>query len=317
MDYKDYYKTLGVSKNSSQDDIRNAFRKLARQYHPDANEGNKQAEEKFKDINEAYQVLSDPEKRKKYDQFGAQWQQYSRGGGRPEDFDWGQWAGGGGGGGSYTRVNIDDLQDLFGGGGGGSGLGGFSDFFETLFGQGLRGRGSTQRRAQFGQDLEQNVEITLEEAYTGTTRVFQREDGNRFEVKIPRGVKTGSKVRVTGKGQEGRSGQAGNLYLKIKVLSHSKFKRDKDNLKITLPIDLYTAVLGGEAEVPTLERTVNLKIPAGTSNGKTIRLRGLGMPNLKNPKQFGDIFATIEIKIPENLSQKEKELFKQLRELRK
>lgn len=314
MNYQDYYKTLGVSKNASQEEIRDAFRKLARQYHPDANKDDTSAEEKFKQINEAYQVLSDPEKRRKYDQFGAAWQQYTHDGGRPEDFNWGQWAGRPTGG-TYTRtVNLEDLEDLFGGRGGFGGGSGFSDFFETLFG---RGMGSSQTRPRGGRDLEQEVEITLEEAFNGAVRVFERPDGTRMEVKIPKGVRTGSKVRVAGQGSKSTyGGQPGDLFLRIKVAPHPLFKREKDDLKITVPVDLYTAILGGEVEVPTLGRPVQLKVPPLTQNGKTIRLRGLGMPKVKNPDQRGDMYVTLEVKLPTRLSADEKKLFEQLRALR-
>jgi curved DNA-binding protein len=305
MNYKDYYKTLGVNRNASQDEIKNAFRKLAIQYHPDKNKGDAKAEEKFKEINEAFQVLSDPEKRKKYDQFGSNWEQYSRGGGRPEDYNWGQWASGPSG---YQRsVNMDDFADIFGGSGG-FGAGGFSDFFETLFG-GAAPRGR-QRAAPRSQNVEQQVEISLEEAYSGTTRIFQGNEG-RFEVTMPPGVKTVSKVRVSGKG-----GAGAELFLKITVSKHARFERDKANLRVSVPVDVYTAILGGEATVPTLEKPLVLTIPAGSANGKTFRLRGKGMPDPKKGGN-GDLLATIEITLPTNLSDEEKVLFEQLRGLRK
>jgi curved DNA-binding protein len=300
MEYKDYYKSLGVNRNASQDEIRDAFRKLARQYHPDKNKGDKRAEEKFKEINEANQVLSDPEKRKKYDQFGSNWEQFSRAGGRAEDFDWNRWGARPGG----TRVNV---EDLFGGAGGG-----FSDFFEALLGGGL---GGAPRRAARGQNVEQEVEITLEEAYRGTTRVFQGDEG-RFEVNIPKGVSTGSRVRVAGKGSPGMGGQAGDLYLRVVVRQHPVFAREKDNLRATVNVDLYTALLGGEVSVPTLERRVLLTIEPGTPNGKTIRLRGKGMPNARKGDTFGDLLATINVTLPEKLTGEEKKLFEKLRKMR-
>lgn len=303
MEYKDYYKSLGIGRNASQDEIRSAFRKLARRFHPDANEGDKRAEEKFKEINEAYQVLSDPDKRKKYDQFGANWEQFSRTGGRPEDFDWGRWSARPG---STTRINLDDLQELFGGGTGGMG-GGFSDFFETLFG-GVRGGGRRQARPQ---SIEQDLEISLEEAYQGTRRTFQGSNGTRFEVSIPPGVKTGSKIRVAGKG-----GGGSDLFLKIRVRPHAKFKRQGRNLRVSVDLDLYTAILGGEVAVPTLGRPVMLTIKPGTQNGQTIRLRGKGMPDLKKRGESGDLLATLDVRLPEKLSPEERELFEKLRRLR-
>ncbi|GAB4580595.1 MAG: DnaJ C-terminal domain-containing protein [Anaerolineales bacterium] len=310
MNYQDYYKTLGLNKNATQDEIRDAFRKLARQYHPDANPGDKGAEEKFKQINEAYQVLSDPDKRSKYDQFGSAWQNYTRGGGRPEDFNWGQWASRGGG----TRtVNVEDLGEMFGG------IGGFSDFFETLFGRGAGGAASgVPSRMRGGRDTEQEVEITLDEAFHGSSRVFERPDGTRMEVKIPKGVRTGSKVRVAGQGAKTTyGGVSGDLYLRIKVAEHPMFKREKDDLLVNVPVNLYTAILGGEVEIPTLNRPVQLKIPALTQNGKTFRLRGLGMPNPQKTEARGDLLATIEIKLPTQLSNQERALFEQLRDLQK
>ncbi len=308
MEYKDYYKTLGVAKNASQEEISKRFRDLARQYHPDVNPGDKNAEEKFKEINEAYQVLSDPEKRQKYNQFGQQWQQYARGGGRPEDFDWGRWGTPGSGG---RTMNMQDLEELFGRGGGG----GFSDFFEALFGGAM---GGAQPRARRGQDIEHAVQITLEEAFHGTGRTFQHPDGSRFEVKIPAGVKEGARIRYAGKGGPGANpAEAGSLYLKVQIQPHSRFTRRGDDLETNLPVDLYTAILGGEVEVPTLEKPVRLKIPAHTQNGQSIRLRGLGMPHLNKTGQRGDLFVKIDVQLPANLNAEEKRLFEQLRSLRK
>ncbi len=331
MEYKDYYKILGVPRNATEKEIKKAYRKLARQYHPDANPNDPTAEEKFKEINEAYEVLSDPEKRKKYDQFGAQWKNFTSAGGRPEDF-WRQWQAGAGagspGGASYRTVSPEEFEEMFGG------AGGFSDFFETLFGMG--GRRSSARPSGFddifggvytagagsrtrpirGRDIEHPVEITLEEAYHGASRVLQL-DGQRIEVKIPRGVKTGSRVRVAGKGEPGRNGgKPGDLYLKIHVAPHPQFQREGDNLRLKLPVDLYTLILGGEVQVPTLDRPVILNIPPETDNGKIFRLRGKGMPNLKKPDKRGDLFVEVVAKLPKNLSEKEKELFRQLRALR-
>lgn len=322
--YRDYYQTLGVSKTADQDAIKKAYRKLARQHHPDVNPEDKKAEERFKDINEAYEVLSDPEKRQKYDQFGAQWQQYERGGGRPEDF-WQQYGGarGGPGGQGYSRsVSPEEFEQIFGQGMGGEA--GFSDFFETLFG-GMGGRQSSgfggqgyEPRPRRGRDAEHPIEITLEEAFQGTTRLLQREDGRQSEVKIPRGAKTGTRVRLRGEGGSGAAGgEAGDLYLRVEVLPHARFERDGDDLKVTVPIDLYTAVLGGKVAVPTLPQgAVNLTVPAETANGRVFRLRGQGMPQLRNAEQRGDLYATVEVQLPRNLTPEEKVLFEQLRDLR-
>ncbi len=313
MDYKDYYQILGVSKNADEKEIKKAYRKLARKYHPDVNPGDKVAEAKFKDVNEANEVLSDSEKRKMYDQFGSQWQQYQRaGGGNTDDF-FRQW---GGARGTTRTINPEDLNDIFGSGGSG-----FSSFFESLFGgQGVGGfqQGNFQNfnQVQKGQDVEQTIDVTIEEAFHGTTRALQFTNGRSIQVNIPRGVDTGSKVRVKGQGQPGYSGgQPGNLYL-IVQMQPSKYERDGDNLTIEVPVDLYTAVLGGTVEVSAPDKTVKLTIPAGTENGKRIRLRGLGMPNLRNNKKRGDLFAKINIQIPTNLSEKEQQLFEELRALR-
>jgi curved DNA-binding protein len=327
MEYKDYYTILGVSKSADKDEIKKAYRKLARQYHPDMNPGDKTSEEKFKEVNEAYEVLSDPEKREKYDRFGTQWQQYSRTGGRPEDFDWTQWTTGTGGRqGGYTRtVTPEELEQILGRGFGGDfsgGLGGFSDFFEALFGNlGGRsagfGRQERQVRSQRGQDNEQSVQISLEDAFHGSTVSLQWEDGRRIDAKIPPGVRTGSRVRLSGQGGAGASGgQAGDLYLKVQVKPHPTFKRDGDDLRIKVPVDLYTLLLGGKINVSALDRTVELTIPPETDNEKVFRLRGLGMPNLRNPKQRGNLYVTVQAKLPEKLSEKEKELIRNLRELR-
>jgi curved DNA-binding protein len=323
MDYKDYYQILGVDKGTNQDEIKKAYRKLARKYHPDMNPGDNAAEEKFKELNEAYEVLSDPAKREKYDRFGKQWQQYERKGGRPEDFDWSQWTTQPGGQ-AYTRtVSPEELEQILGGGFGGfsGGMGGFSDFFETLFGGGLgRQAGGSGRRtapARRGRDNEQAVMISLDDAFYGTTVNLQWEDGRRIEAKIPPGVRTGSRVRLSGQGQAGISGGSrGDLYLKVSVRPHDLFERDGDNLKTTVPVDLYTALLGGKITVRTIDRTVELTIPPETPNGKVFRLSGLGMPKLKKPDVHGNLYATVQIQLPKNLSTQEKELVEKLRSLR-
>lgn len=312
MEYKDYYQTLGVGKDASQDEIKKAYRKLARKFHPDVNPDDPNAEEKFKEINEAYQVLSDEDKRKKYDRFGSQWKQYQRTGGRPEDFDWSQWAGGG----QYRTVSQEEFEQMFGGG-----LGGFSDFFETLFGGmgGARGTRRTTRRpgtqtAARGRDIEHPVQISLEEAFHGTTRLLTYEDGRRIEASIPPGVKSGSKVRLSGQGGEGARG-AGDLYLKVKVQPHPKFKRDGDDLRVDQPVDFFTALLGGEVKVATIDKEVQLTVPPESDSGKTFRLKGLGMPKLGNPKKRGDLFVTLQIQVPKNLTVEQKKQFEKLRKV--
>jgi len=317
MEYKDYYQTLGVSKDAKQDEIKKAYRKLARQYHPDVNPDDPNAEEKFKDINEAYQVLSDDEKRQKYDRFGSQWKQYQQRGGRAEDFDWSQWATQGQPGGtSYRTVSQEELEQMFGGG-----LGGFSDFFETLFG-GTGGFRSTRRTAnrpgrqdyRGSRDLEHPVEISLEEAFNGTTRLLTFEDGHRIEAKIPPGVKAGSKVRLSGQGAGGPRG-SGDLYLKVRVHPNARYQRKGDDLYMDQPVDFFTALLGGEVRVSTIDKTVKLTIPSGSDSGKTFRLKGLGMPKLGHHEQRGDLYATLQIQVPKHLTEDQKEKFKALQKV--
>ena len=296
MDYKDYYKILGVPKNANESDIKRAYRKLAREHHPDRRPGDKKAEERFKDINEAHEVLGDPDKRRKYDQLGAQYQQWQRMGGDPRGFNWGQ-----------GNVRVDNLDDLF--------CGSFSDFFTSIFG-GETSRGRRAGARMRGQDVEQNVEVSLEEAFHGATLTFSK-NGKSLEVKIPPGVKTGSRVRVAGEGGSGIGGAPnGDLYVVVNVRPHERFRREDDDLHLELPIDLYTAVLGGEAQVPTPAGVLSLKIPPETQNGRTFKLRGQGMPHLRDPKTRGDLLAKVHIRIPPNLTPEEKRLFSELARLR-
>ncbi len=306
MEYKDYYKILGVDRNADEQTIKRAYRKLALKYHPDRNPNNKQAEEQFKEINEAYQVLSDKEKRARYDQLGESYSRWQQGGGQPGGFNWQDWVyqpqqGGG------QRVNVEDLEDLFGGG--------FSDFFSSIFGgmgaETARGAGRRVRRTP-PRSYEQPVTISFQEAFRGTERSIQV-DGRRLEVKIPAGAKTGTKVRVPGAAPAEPGGQHGDLYLVIEVAEDNRFERQVDNLYTDVSVDLYTAVLGGQANVPTPAGNVSLTIPAGTQPGQLIRLAGRGMPLLRSPQQHGDLFARIKVQIPRNLSQHQRELFEQLR----
>lgn len=318
MEVKDYYEVLGIDRNADQQEIRRAFRKLARQYHPDVNPGDRVAEERFKEINEAYEVLSDPEKREKYDRFGAQWRQFERAGGRPEDFNWSQWQARSGSrpaGGGYRTVTPEEFEQMFGG----AGAGGFSDFFETLFGGSMGGfrtdfgAGRAQTRPIPGRDIEHEVQITLEEAFHGTTRALQYEDGREIQARIPPGVRTGSRIRLRGQGQPGvAGGPPGDLYLRVEVLPHDRFEREGDDLRTTVPVDLYVAILGGSVPVNALDRQVRLNIPAGTENGQVFRLNGLGMPRLNDPKTRGDLYAVVSVQLPKNLTDRERELFKQL-----
>lgn len=326
MEYKDYYKTLGVDKNASDKEIKSAFRKMARKHHPDVNPNDPNAEAQFKEINEAYEVLGDPDKRKKYDQLGSNWQRWQQAGGQPGDFNWGQWTTGPGGQQVHVRyASPEDLGDLFGGGGGSP----FSDFFTTIFGGMGRGAQTNgfgtnnfatngfgyQTQSRRGQDLEYEVEISLAEAYHGTTRLLNK-DGRRLEVKIPAGAKTDTKVRVRGEGGSGVSGgETGHLYLKVNVASDPRFERKGHDLYTTVPVDLYTAILGGEINVPTLSGEVKLKIPAGSQNGQKFRLRGKGMPLLKKHGEYGDLYTQLNVLLPKNLSSQQREHFEVLKQL--
>lgn len=290
MDYKDYYKILGVERKASEEEIRKAYRDLAKQHHPDRNPDNKQAEERFKEINEAYQVLSDPQKRSVYDRVGSDYSNWQRRG-APGDFNWDDYGGGGFPGGA--RVNYEDLEEMFGGAGGG----GFSDFFRTIFG--MREEQAARARSQ---GYQQALDITMEEAYKGTTRVLQN-NGKQKQVRIPAGVRTGSKVRVAGGGPNGT-----DLYLIIDVKEDSRFERRGNDLHTTATVNVFTAILGGEAEVETLDGRIKLNVPAGTQPEQVFRLAGRGMPNVKNPDQKGDLYVRLKVQIPKYLSAKQREL---------
>jgi len=328
MAKRDYYEILGIKRGASEREIKQAYRKLARKYHPDVNPGDRSAEAKFKEINEAYEVLSDSEKRGKYDRFGDKWQyadQFAQGGFQEAPF----WDFGSGG---------DATSFHFGGGDLGS-------LFEELF-RGSRARTYTrQARSRRGQDIEHPVEVTLEEAYHGATRLLNLEVNEpcsscrgtgliqnvpcsvcrgsgvvsrlkRLEVKIPPGVRDGSRVRLAGKGGQGYGGAAsGDLYLVVSVKPHARFKRSGDDLHVEVDVPLTVAVLGGEVQVPTLRGRLALKIPPETQNGRTFRLANQGMPHLGRAG-YGDLLARVNVLVPTKLSNKEKELFKQLSELR-
>jgi DnaJ-class molecular chaperone len=323
---EDYYQILGVSKDAKDKEIKQAYRRLARKYHPDLNPGDKSAEAKFKEINAAYEVLSNPEKRKKYDQFGDQWQyaeQFAQAGGR-ENVRWDFNRGG-------TAFEYGNLGD-------------FGDIFSDLFGGFDTGAG-TRRRPQRGLDIDYPIEVSLEEAYHGSKRIIQLQIeepcaacggtgrvGNRvcticngaggkvspkrLEVKIPAGVKDGSRIRIAGEGRSSRaSGKRGDLYLVAKVLPHQLFERKGDDLYTEVSVPLVTAMLGGEARLPTLNGNLMLKIPPETQNGKVFRLKGKGMPQLGNTR-FGDVFAKVKVFLPTNLTEEERQLFEKLRSLR-
>jgi curved DNA-binding protein len=296
MEYKDYYRTLGVAKSATEKEIKAAFRKLARKHHPDVNPGNKDAEARFKEINEANEVLGDKEKRKRYDELGANWNAFGHEAqqGRP-------WPGGG------VRVDFEDL----------GGAGGFSDFFRTFFsggGGGFSGFGGEEEAFTRASDAEGDVDLTLAEVSRGTTREV-RVGGprRRVEVKIPPGVRDGSRVRVAGEGGRGAGGRRGDLYLRVRVAPDPTFERKGDDLQTTLRAPLTAAVLGGEAQVPTLEGPVGIKIPPGTPAGQVFRLRGQGLPKLGAPGERGDLLATLAVELPRTLTARQRELFEELR----
>jgi len=321
MEYKDYYETLGVSKGASAEEIRKAYRKLARKYHPDVNPNNKEAEERFKEINEAYEVLRDDEKRRKYDQLGSQWQQWQRAGGSPNGFDWTQWfSSGGSANRGRVRTEYVDLNDLFGGRSSARGsFGGFSDFFESIFGSDTRSRGASGTGGMFrvdGRDIEQPVEISLGEAYAGTVRLVDT-GSRRLEVKIPAGVRTGSRIRIAGEGEPGANGgRPGDLYLVVQVRDDPRFERRGDDLYMTQPVDLYTMILGGEVIIETLDGRLSLRIPPETKTGRVFRLRGQGMPRLRDASEHGDLLVRVIPSIPQNLTEEEKRLYRQLAQMR-
>ena len=301
MDFKDYYEILGVAPDADKKVIQQTYRQLARKHHPDVNPGNKEAEEKFKTINEAYQVLSDAKKRKKYDELRTQYQHWQQTGNQQQqDFDWQNWSAQPGTGTRTQYANAEDLEDLFGN------ASPYSDFFANIFGGGgtSRGRGvpPSPRR---GRDVEYEVDLTLEEAFHGTERLMEM-DGRQFQASIPQGVRTGTRVRLPGRGEPGRNdGPAGDLYLIIKVLPNDIFERDGDDLHMDAPVDIFTAIAGGEVRIPALERPLTLKIPPRTDANRTFRIRGKGMPYLREPDKRGDMFAHVRLILPDPLTDQE------------
>lgn len=315
MDYKDYYKVLGVDKNATTQDIKKAYRNLAKKYHPDRNPGDKVAEERFKEINEANEVLSDPEKRAKYEQLSQSYQAWQQAGGNPGSYRWEDLFTGQGGG--ATRVDVNDLGDIFGEGGG------FSDFFRAFFSGGLggqpaggRARTRTTYPPQRRQPLayQQDIDISLYEAYHGATRTLSM-DGRNTEFTIPAGVKTGTKIRASGAGPKDESGQPSDIYLNINVSPDPRFERKGDDLYTEKTISLYTAAMGGETKITTFSGDVLLAIPAGTQPGQVFRLAGKGMPVLRSKNQHGNLLVTINVRIPRNLTDEQKKLFHFLKDI--
>lgn len=318
MDFKDYYATLGVSKSATGKELKQAYRKLARKHHPDVNPGDKSAEAKFKEINEAYEVLGDPEKRRKYDELGANWRAYEQAGAAGGPQSWGGFGGGAGSAGGYRTVTEDELRDLFGGGDP------FSDFFHTFFGgsaggaqEGARGRSGGRPRPRPGRDVEQELELGLEDVFHGTTRrlaISHNGHARTVDVRIPPGVGEGSRVRIAGEGEHGTAGaQAGDLYLRIRLTPHPTFERKGQDLYMRVPVPLTTAVLGGEAQVQTLGgKSLRLRIPPATQQGQVFRLKGHGMPGVNKPNETGDLYATTEVQLPRELTPEQRQQFEAL-----
>ncbi len=310
MNYKDYYNILGVSKNASQEEIKKAYRKLAVKYHPDKTQGDKNLEERFKEISEAYEVLRDPAKRKKYDQLGADWKQYENASAGP-GFS-GSW----GSGADNRSYHFEgDLGDLFGGSGG---KGGFSDFFNAFFGNMGSSRGGFgSRQPSFkGQDLKTEMEISLYEAYHGTSRIIMV-DNEKLRVNIKPGTHDGQELRIKGKGSPGAGGGPnGDIYVKIIVQGDAHHKVEGNNLEYKADIDLYTAVLGGKVVINTLAGRLNVPIPKGSQNGSRLRLKGKGMPVYGKPGMNGDLYVKLNVVIPKNLSHEEEKLFQKLRDIK-
>src|SRR5262245_25569371 len=325
MDFKDYYATLGVAKTATEKEIKQAFRKLARKHHPDVNPGDKSAEAKFKEINEAYEVLGDPDKRKKYDELGANWRMYEQAGaaGGP-GFQQGGWNvhfGGGSPSGGYRTMTADEMRDLFG-----DETNPFSDFFQTFFGGGgpaadeADARGGRRRTSRQGRDVEHEIELGLEDAYHGTTQrlaIKLNGQSRTVDVRIPAGVGDGSRVRVAGEGELGAGGgKSGDLYLRIRLVAHPRFERKGRDLYTKVPVPLTTAVLGGEAEVPTLSgKSLRLKIPPTTKNAQVFRLKGHGMPAVGKPTETGDLYATVDVELPRSLTPEQRAHFEALQKL--
>ncbi|MCU0256623.1 MAG: J domain-containing protein [Vicinamibacterales bacterium] len=324
MEFKDYYAILGVPKTATEKEIKQAYRKLARKLHPDVNPGDKAAESRFKDINEAYEVLGDTSKRAKYDELGANWrhyeqaqQAYARGAEGAPGGSW-TWTTAGGPGGFHT-IDVENAGEFFGEGSP------FSDFFQQFFGGAAaaggegprRVRVSTRGRRRQGEDIEQGVHLTLDQAYRGdTVRVSIKHGGHArtVDVRIPAGVKDGARVRVAGEGDVGTGGApSGDLYLHVQVLPHATFERKGQDLLAKLPVPVTTAVLGGQTSVTTIAgRTLRLRIPEGTQQGQVFRLRGHGMPIVGKPDQFGDLLASVEIVVPRTLSEEQRRHYEAL-----
>lgn len=303
MEFKDYYQILGVNKTAKTEEIKKAYRKLALKYHPDKNKGNKEAETKFKEISEAYEVLKDPEKRNKYDNLGSSFNQYRQTGGNPNDFNWDQWFSTSQN--KRTKTNFSDFFDT---------NSDVSDFFSNIFGHEFST--SKNPKPKKGTDIHSTIQIPLEDVYHGGL-VHLSIDGKKIDIKIKPGIKDGQQLKLSGKGNPGtKNATNGDLILNVKIKPHPLYERKDNDLHTELHINLYDAVLGGETIINTFAGKLQIKIPAGTSSGKILKIKGKGLPDYNNPKNFGDLYVKIQINIPTNLSEKEIALFKQLKEIR-
>jgi DnaJ-class molecular chaperone len=319
MEFKDYYKTLGVAKTATEKEIKQAFRKLARKLHPDVNPGDKGAESRFKEVNEAYEVLGDPSSRKKYDELGANWRMYEHAGAQGASPFAGGFGGGTGSRGGFRTMSQEEMEELFGD------SNPFSDFFTTFFGGGMGGGATTggrqgRVRQRPGRDVENEIELALEDAYHGTTqRLALTHAGHRrtVDVRIPAGVVTGSRVRISGEGEKGVGGAgSGDLYLRVRLMPHPVFELKGRDLHVHVQVPVATAVLGGEADVQTLSgKPARLRIPPMTQNGQVFRLKGYGMPAVGKPDDKSDLYARVEVQLPSHLSAEEREHYEALRRL--
>lgn len=302
MQFKDYYKILGVSKTASQEEIKKAFRKLAVKYHPDKNPGDKAAEEKFKEANEANEVLGDPEKRKKYDRLGENWRDYEKTGGDGHDFDWSRWSGQSG----RSRGGSSGFEE-----------GQFSDFFESIFGGGFSGFSSgRQSRPVRGEDLEAEMEITMDDIFHGSSRQVNI-NGNRVNLKLKPGLRDGQVLRMKGKGQAGYNGGApGDLLITVRHAENPVYKLKGNDLYFDQYLDAFTAMLGGKVTVRTFDKNIKIDVPAGTDSNKTFRLKGMGAPNYEDNAQRGDAYVRMIISVPKDLSNQEREELEAMRKRR-
>jgi len=296
----DYYSILGVNKDATAEQIKKAFRKLAVKYHPDKNQGKKEAEEKFKQINEAYEVLSDPEKRKKYDRFGENWNKVPEGAqGEGGQYQYRS----PGGGQSYYYEG--DPSEFFGEGAD------YSNIFESFFNRSRSSRGQPASEPSRGRDMQAEISISLEEAYHGVAKIIEL-NGQKIRIRLKPGTYDGLMIRLPGKAQAPERGEPGDLYLTIHVLPHPAYRVEGNNIRQIFSIDLFTAVLGGEKEVTTLAGKLKVKIPPSTQNGKILKIKGKGMPVYNEPGSFGDLLLEIQVQVPEKLTDEQKELFRQL-----